>query len=122
MNSRRVILFGLIIFQSVIGLQAAAKKKCEFETEKSANALKISSRMIRAILDDLDANYKAINGGGISKIDGLETFKYKVFLPQEERIDTIIYEFKVRPNCQVKISKREEGVVTPALNPTKESK
>ncbi|MBK9040702.1 MAG: hypothetical protein IPL83_16370 [Bdellovibrionales bacterium] len=122
MNSRRVILFGLIIFQSVIGLQAAAKKKCESETEKSANALRISSRMIRAILDDVDANYKAINGGGISKIDGLETFKYKVFLPQEERIDTITYEFKVKPNCQMKISKREEGVVTPTLNPTKESK
>jgi hypothetical protein len=27
MNGRRLILFGLIIFRTVIGLQAAAKKK-----------------------------------------------------------------------------------------------
>lgn len=121
MNSRRVVLFGLIIFQTTIGLQVAAKKKCEFETGKSANSLKISSRMIRAILDDLDASYKAINGGGISKIDGLETSKYKVFLPQEERIDTITYEFKIKSNCQVSISKREEGVVTPTVKPTNQS-
>jgi hypothetical protein len=34
MNGRRLILFGLIIFRTVIGLQAAAKKKkCEFESE-----------------------------------------------------------------------------------------
>ncbi len=62
--------------------------------------------MIELILEDLDANYGAVSGGGISSIKAASSTSYVVSLPQEERIDLLTYEFNVKADGTVSVKSK----------------
>ena len=65
--------------------------------------------MIELALADVSANYGFVGGGGISEIAQLATLRYRVSLPQEERVDVFTYEFAIDGKGRISIAKRQES-------------
>lgn len=52
--------------------------------------------MVELIMEDLNAHYDGVGGGGISQIKAESSTSYTVSLPQEERVDLITYAFEAK--------------------------
>jgi|JRYJ01.1.fsa_nt_gb hypothetical protein len=85
-----------------------APKEAAVTTSKKCKAdnLHRSMCMIELILADLAANYRDTGGGGISQIRALTSTSYSVSLPQEERVDTLTYEFEVKADGTVSLKSK----------------
>jgi hypothetical protein len=64
--------------------------------------------LIQIALDDLEATYPHVGGGGITQIRAMATNVYRISISQEERIDHVTYEFEVRRDGTTVILKRTE--------------
>ena len=74
-----------------------------------------SECMIGFVLEDIKSNYKHVGGGGITEIKSIATNVYRASISQEERIDHITYEFDLKSNGELHISKRTESSETVGL-------
>lgn len=70
-----------------------------------------STKMINAILEDLNNHYKGI-GGPITEIKQLATFKWIVSISQEGKIDQMTYDLHIDGSCKPKITKRTASTKT----------
>jgi hypothetical protein len=66
-----------------------------------------TSCMIRLILDDIEASYSEVGGGGIGEIRQLGSTRFRVEILQEERADVLTYAFDVADDGAVSISGKE---------------
>jgi len=62
--------------------------------------------MIALILEDIEANYDHVGGGGVSSIEQVSSTSYRISLPQEERIDFLTYEFAVDSDGRVTLQNK----------------
>jgi hypothetical protein len=88
-------------------LSLAIKVNAECHT-----SLQRSSLMVTKIIDDLNQSYTWTGGGGINEIIEVASGKYRVSLPQEERVDQFYYQLEVNKKCEVIIVKKEYVVKT----------
>jgi len=108
-----ILLLSGSISTSVLA-ESSGKSIMSSESGCHMTPLKKSQAMIRAMLDDLTANYHDVGGGGISGIKQVATNSFLVSINQEERIDQIAYELEFdAKQCKVKIVDRKISAVVP---------
>src|SRR5215813_5660148 len=108
------LLAGFLCLSSSLGSPTvmAAQKGTGAMTRKSdcgRNALELSRCMIEAILTDLSATYTRVGGGGITEIKMIATNTFTVSISQEERVDRVTYELRLKAGGGVEIVNRREG-------------
>ena len=102
----------LVVFMAVPVAAKKANDSVKFKTDCGKTALEKSECMIKAILENVKITYTHVGGGGITEIKSIATNVYRVSITQEERVDTITYEFGLKPNGELHISKRSIGAET----------
>lgn len=99
-------LIALLCFAAPVSGQdaaaGAASKVCD------GSALARTRCLIQMGLEDLEATYPHVGGGGITEIRAMATNVYRISISQEERIDRVTYEFDVKPDGKTVILKRTE--------------
>lgn len=99
-------LTALLCFAApALGQDAAGKMVSKVCAEP---ALARTRCLIQMALDDLEATYPHVGGGGITQISAMATNAYRISISQEERIDHVTYEFEVKPDGRAVILKRTE--------------
>ncbi len=71
--------------------------------------VEISRCVIEEILRDISETYTGLDGGGISSITQEMTWKYKVAISREERVDFITYTVALEDDGSVRIVDREKS-------------
>ena len=100
-------LAALLCFAARASGQDAAVKAVSKVCAESALAR--TRCLIQMALDDLEATYPHVGGGGITQISAMATNVYRISISQEERIDHVTYEFEVKPDGRTVILKRTEN-------------
>jgi hypothetical protein len=100
-----------ILFTTCSTAEEGNQQTRNTERSCSVTVLSQSQDFIRAILDDISANYTHVGGGGITKIKLIATNTFEVSISQEERIDLMTYKVEVNDSCEVKIINKSVNAI-----------
>jgi hypothetical protein len=117
--SRTALYLAFLLFTACSTAEEGGQQTMNTENSCSVTALSKSQHFIRAILDDISANYSHVGGGGISQIKLTATNTFEISILQEERIDQITYELEINDACKVTIKNKTIDAIMPWEEPSK---
>lgn len=98
----------ILLFSQIIIASNEAKGKMKSQINCAKDSIARTSCIIKAVLEDIKANYRRGPGGGISEIKFTTTNTCTVAILQEEQPDVLTYDAELKSNGQIQVKKRDE--------------